>query len=294
MQYARLGVYGDVDAYTLTFEESQTNWPISLQSAHCGDHATYFYPSVAVIGPGLDAPEADALPFELPEGMGAQVFATTDDPAEPHQAIQLEFNNIYYEPLSFAVDIPAAGSYTLAVWEPNGVIGGYVMTTGSQHDLSSGRTVAEMDVVWAQLSDDSWTGQDCDAPLAAESCLPTHGNSVFGDIPAPEEVRNHVGEGFVLTGTVRDTATCMPIMNAEITFWLVNEQGEYDTAHEGILYTNAQGVYRLESNRPGSYGPPGHIHLAIRAEGYSGLVTEYLLSDDDVEGALFDISIAPA
>lgn len=295
MQYARLGVYGDVDAYTLTFEDGQTNWPISLQSAYCGEHATYFYPSVAIIGPGLDAPEADTLPFELPEGIGAQVFATTDDPAKPHQAIQLEFNNLYYDPLNFLVDIPAAGTYTLAVWEPNGVTGGYTMTTGSQHDLFSGRTIEEMDAVWAQImdTDTSWTGQDCDAPLAAESCLATRGESSLAGTPETE-ARSHVGEGFVLTGTVRDTATCMPIMNAEITYWLVNEQGEYDAAHEGILVTNAQGVYRLESNRPGSYGPTGHIHLAIRAEGYSGLVTAYELSEEDVESALFDINIAPA
>lgn len=288
--FGRLAAVGDVDAFAYTFDEPRRDWRVEILVPVCGQHFVEFYPSVALIGPGLNAPEAGALPFELPDSADARVLAMPY--AEKRTA---STNNVVgldaYDGAVMTVDIPQAGRYILAIWEPDGHVGAYALSTGNEHDQFAKRPESELRAAFRALETGSWMGLDCKAPTVAATCTATEGQiGTAAEPEAPE--RSKVGEGFVLTGAVMDSTTCQPISGARITYWLVNEQGEYDDDHRGTLSTNRQGLYRIESNRPGQYGPLPHIHLQIIAPGYQSLVTEYILRGDEDTGE-FPIALLP-
>jgi protocatechuate 3,4-dioxygenase beta subunit len=113
------------------------------------------------------------------------------------------------------------------------------------------------------------------ASARSGSCEPTSADQLgpFYEPGAP--VRARVGDGYVLSGTVRDTR-CRPLPGARIEFWLVNPQGEYDDAHRATVRADATGHYRFQSNRPVSYGGrPAHIHVRLSAPGHAVLVTQH-------------------
>lgn len=84
-------------------------------------------------------------------------------------------------------------------------------------------------------------------------------------------------ERMVLTGTVR-AADCKPLANASLDFWHADEKGEYDLAgyrYRGIVTTDGQGRYRLETNLPPPYsGRPRHIHVKVQRVGGRALTTQ--------------------
>jgi hypothetical protein len=291
-----LGEYGDVDAFTVEFAEGSQTFQFALSVPVCGEHFKDFFPSAAIIGPGLDTPAEGALPFTLANGDGALIFQEGKLDAD---AIRRIFSNndvtgepVYADTLR-NVDIPEAGMYTLAIWEPDGNVGAYMLTTGTEHDQFQQRPDAELEAAFDMLFSQEWMGQDCNAPLAAVSCPATGGIAGDAQIPdGPEQ--NDVGDGFVLTGIVRDSSTCLPLANAQIAFWMTNAEGEYDGVGEGVLYTNAQGRYRLESNVPGQYDDvTPHIHLAISAPGYAISVTEFLFEREGIESGEVDVNLQP-
>ncbi|MBZ0284597.1 MAG: hypothetical protein K8L97_27910 [Anaerolineae bacterium] len=289
--YGRLGTYGDMDAFSFEFNSNVENWPIELAVPICGSHFKDVYPSAALVGPGLEIPAEGSLPFELPEGMGAQIFVNE------HNDSRSGSDNMFaidaYRPSTFQTDIPEAGMYTLVIWEPEGNVGAYVVGTGLNYDQFEPRTDSAIDAAFNELFSGLWMQQDCNAPVAAQSCpLTVNEGGTLADIPQTVE-RAKVGEGFVLTGDVRDATTCLPIEDAQVTYWLVNESGEYDADHEGMASTNAQGAYRIESNRPGSYGPEAHIHLAVSAPGYETVITVYILQSNDESSANFLLALNP-
>ncbi|MCI0712540.1 MAG: hypothetical protein L0154_20455 [Chloroflexi bacterium] len=299
--HGRLGVNGDVDAFSFTFDEAFEDWTIEMRVPVCGEHFAPVYPSLAVIGAGLEAPEAEALPFVLPEGQGAIIL--NSERSEPrvqdsqyyfmYEAAGENFTTHYYLPTTTVVDIPQAGDYTVAVWEPDGHVGAYFVWTGNEHpeDIGAYRNIGELERVFTAIGNGSWMGQDCAAPLVSENCplaLTLTGRFPEHDFPA----RNRVGQGFVLTGTVYEAGTCLPIAGAEVRYEMANADGEYDGIGTGTVYTNQQGSYRIESFLPGRYGAntPPHIHLYISAEGYEGAATEHILSDGETTGQT-DVSL---
>ena len=107
-------------------------------------------------------------------------------------------------------------------------------------------------------------------------------------------VRERVGEGYVLTGTVKSSADCQAIAGAEIEFWLAGPNGQYDEAHRATVFSDKSGRYRFESNFPPKYSwRPPHIHLRISAPGYETLVTQHYPAAGQTEGN-FDLVLAPA
>ncbi len=99
-------------------------------------------------------------------------------------------------------------------------------------------------------------------------------------------VRDRVGRGYELSGTVLSSGDCQPIPKARIEFWLVNPQGEYDDAHRATLFADRKGRYRFESKRPTNYvGRKPHIHIMATAAGYEQLITQHYPLEDDSEGA---------
>jgi hypothetical protein len=295
-QVGRLGAFGDVDAFTVDFPQATNGWSFEAIVPLCGDHFKDFYPSVAIIGPGLETASVDALPFEIPDGMGAQVFnekVTLKSETRPVRSADGITGEPGYGNILHSIDIPEAGQYTIAVFEPEGNIGAYMLATGSNHDMFGDRPKEELEAAYDMLFSREWMGQDCDAPLAVANCPATVGPAGDAQIPDGPE-RTDVGDGFVLTGVVRDSSTCLPLADAKIAFWMANEAGEYDGVGEGVLYTNAQGLYRLESAVPGQYdNVTPHIHLAVSAAGYGQIVTEFLFEQSGLEAGSVDVNLSP-
>jgi protocatechuate 3,4-dioxygenase beta subunit len=84
-------------------------------------------------------------------------------------------------------------------------------------------------------------------------------------------------EKLLLTGVVR-SADCKPLANVRLDFWHANDRGAYDTAgyrYRGLVTTDAEGRYRLETNLPPPYmGRPRHIHVKLQRPGGRVLTTQ--------------------
>ena len=84
-------------------------------------------------------------------------------------------------------------------------------------------------------------------------------------------------EKLVLTGVVR-SADCKPLAGATLDFWHADASGAYDNRgyrYRGIVTSDAQGRYRLETNLPPPYsGRPRHIHVRLQRPGGKILTTQ--------------------
>ena len=280
--FATLGRYGDVDAIQIKIHEAIDDWELNIGVPACGDHFVAFYPMIAVIGEGLPTAKADTLPFDVPVGMGVQVF----DPMDK-EAIR-RISDGFYEAGFLSVDFPAANDYTLAIWEPNGHRGAYVLRFGLVHPEFTPNPIRdqERNKIWQAINSGSWVGQDCDAPVAAADCPPTASRDA-GAMPESAAERWQVGSGYALNGVVLDADTCLPIPEALVRFEMTNTEGEYDGSQVGQIHTNQQGAFRIESVRPGSYeNTPPHIHLIAQADGYELVNPDYVVAADETEGAI--------
>jgi hypothetical protein len=151
----------DVDAFRYTFDGPAKSWSFTLSVPVCGGAFKDFYPSVVLIGPGLKP--TVKLPFKLPKGTGAVVFGQKAR-KDGERAIRRELHNFLevYQTTAQQVDIPQAGDYLLAVWEPSGETGAYMLTTGSRHDQFAKRSWADLSSAFRSMETGSWTGQaDC-------------------------------------------------------------------------------------------------------------------------------------
>lgn len=162
--FSRLDSKTDVDAFRYTFDAPAKSWSLTLSVPVCNDAFQDFYPSVAVIGPGLKQPTA-RLPFRLPKGAGAVVFGqkaraegerfTQDD---PNMGIRV------YETTAQRLAIPQKGDYLVVVWESSGKPGAYMLTTGSRHDQFGKRSERDLELAFRSVETGGWTGRDDCAP----------------------------------------------------------------------------------------------------------------------------------
>ncbi|MWV17949.1 twin-arginine translocation pathway signal protein [Pseudomonas sp. L-22-4S-12] len=88
------------------------------------------------------------------------------------------------------------------------------------------------------------------------------------------------GERLVVTGRVLSADCRTPLPNALVEVWQANSQGLYDTQTpgnftdrgqfhlRGMLYTDGQGRYRIETVLPGRYPVPSNLP---RLERYAGI-----------------------
>lgn len=137
------------------------------------------------------------------------------------------------------------------------------------------------------------------APAAAtgggpQKCPPTQADQL-GPFYVPDApVRARVGQGYVLSGTVRSSLDCAAIAGAKIELWLTGPSGSYDDDHRATLFAAGQGGYRFESNFPPPYGNrPPHIHIRVSAPGFATLVTQHY-PEAGTSSAVFDLVLAPA
>ena len=132
------------------------------------------------------------------------------------------------------------------------------------------------------------------AALASPLAFPSVGRAQSCGMPTPEDmegpfykagapVRASIAEAgssaprMVLSGRVL-SARCQPLANAKLDFWHADAQGEYDHKgfrYRGLVVTDAQGRYRLETNQPPPYsGRPRHIHVKLQPQGGKILTTQ--------------------
>ncbi len=75
---------------------------------------------------------------------------------------------------------------------------------------------------------------------------------------------NSRAEKLIVSGLVLSMSGCKPLAGVRLDFWHADDKGVYDDAgfrYRGVVETDAQGCYRLETNLPPPYmGRPRHIH----------------------------------
>jgi protocatechuate 3,4-dioxygenase beta subunit len=127
----------------------------------------------------------------------------------------------------------------------------------------------------------------------ARSCEPTQPDSLGPFYEAGAPVRDRVGEGYVLRGSVLSVEGCQEIAGAQVELWLAGPDGEYRDDYRATLFSGDAGEYRFESHFPPPYqGRPSHIHIRVTAPGYQELVTQHYPEEGD-EGANFDLVLLP-
>ena len=112
-------------------------------------------------------------------------------------------------------------------------------------------------------------------PSAAQSaCTPTRPDieGPFYEPNAPE--RDRTGEGLIVFGTVRSSVDCALIAGARIEWWSASPGGQYDDDHRATQLVDREGRYRYETDFPGNYGRPLHLHVRVTAPGHRDLVTQ--------------------
>ena len=113
--------------------------------------------------------------------------------------------------------------------------------------------------------------------------------------PRKKTGRNSKAEKLVLTGIVR-SADCRPLAGVTLDFWHADASGAYDNAgyrYRGVVTTDADGRYRLETNLPPPYsGRPRHIHVMLQRPGGKVLTTQlYLPGEARNENAALVVKI---
>jgi protocatechuate 3,4-dioxygenase beta subunit len=85
-------------------------------------------------------------------------------------------------------------------------------------------------------------------------------------------------EKLIVSGLVLSMSGCKPLAGVKLDFWHADDKGVYDDTgfrYRGVVETDAQGRYRLETNLPPPYmGRPRHIHVKTRLRGGPILTTQ--------------------
>jgi hypothetical protein len=162
--YGRVESDEDVDAIAYEFIEPTSNWLVELAVPVCGEHFAPFIPSIAVLGDDLPTVEADRLPFELPQGMGALVL-TGGGLIEMARSENYLFSGETQRFVRYDSDILLnRGEYLLVVWEPDGHTGAYALSIMGVHpDYVDAMEANRIDEAFDLVNSGSWMGQDCDA-----------------------------------------------------------------------------------------------------------------------------------
>ena len=120
--------------------EGEAGFPLYIQlGVPVVDRLSDYRPSVALVAPGLPEP-TEALPFDLPEGTGIQVFDTqaVDAPGEFYEPFTQTDSWVWVEE---TVELPETGQAWLVAWDPGNQTGKLWVATGTVEDFSDVETV---------------------------------------------------------------------------------------------------------------------------------------------------------
>ncbi len=127
----------------------------------------------------------------------------------------------------------------------------------------------------AQLEPTPACGDDDDEPTPAQ----TEGPYYTPNTPERASLleTGMAGTKLALTGLVVNLR-CEPVARALVDFWQCDDAGVYDNVGytlRGHQFTDAQGIYRLETIVPGLYpGRTRHIHVKVQAPNQPVLTTQ--------------------
>lgn len=125
----------------------------------------------------------------------------------------------------------------------------------------------------------------------ARRCKPTPHDEIGPYYKPDAPLRTKIGEGYVLSGVVRDAVTCKPISQARIEVWMAGPQGAYGDQWRATLVSDRQGNYRIETPRAVPYARrPPHIHILVDIKNYAGLITQHY-PKPGARSARFDLII---
>ncbi len=112
-------------------------------------------------------------------------------------------------------------------------------------------------------------------PSAAQSaCTPTRPDSKGPFYEPNATERDRTGRGLIVSGVVRSVSDCALIAGARIEWWSASPGGQYDDDHRAMQLVDREGRYRYETDFPGNYGRPLHLHVRVTAPGHRALVTQ--------------------
>ena len=140
--------------------------------------------------------------------------------------------------------------------------------------------------------------------LAAESCIPTEGDSLgpfyVAGTTVPEDLNRggRPGEPLMVTGRILSAGPDhAPLSDARIEVWQTDGDGRYypqGSGHvsdytdseidlRGTVLTGEAGRYQFRTVVPGGYFPrPRHFHYRVTAPGHTALVTQLYLTGNGV------------
>ena len=134
-----------------------------------------------------------------------------------------------------------------------------------------------------QIPAEQWPELACTPP---EPATPPMTEGPFYKTGAPERdsllETGMPGTKLTLMGYVLDT-DCQPVANARLDFWQADDSGVYDNQGydlRGVVQTDAQGRYRIETILPGLYpGRTAHIHVKVQPPEGAELTTQLFFPD---------------
>ena len=121
-------------------------------------------------------------------------------------------------------------------------------------------------------------------------CEPTESNpggtnNYIPDAPALDSL----GDGFVITGTVRSAAGCRPLEGVRVQVWLATETGS-EQDNRASLRTDASGQYRIETAPTvPQFGEP-NIHVGYDDGKYGEVFIRRMVDLDDTR-AVVDLNL---
>ena len=122
---------------------------------------------------------------------------------------------------------------------------------------------------------------------ARATCTPTHDDGVSPTYKPGAPLRQSVGHGHILRGTVRSSRDCAPIAGATVEVWPEYEGRGHPDEYRASVVTGADGRYSFECPLP------EHIHMRIAADGYLPIGNNSHHPNGRAEGTL-DIVLQPA
>jgi Carboxypeptidase regulatory-like domain len=126
-------------------------------------------------------------------------------------------------------------------------------------------------------------------PAAASTCVASYEepDALSPSYRPGAPVREVVGQGHLLTGTVRSSRDCAPVAGARVELWPeIAGQGHPDGQRATVL-TGPDGGYRFQSD------PPEHIHMRVSAEGFEPVASNRYHPEGSAAGR-FDVLLTPA
>ncbi len=121
---------------------------------------------------------------------------------------------------------------------------------------------------------------------AATESNPGGTNNYIPDAPALDSL----GEGFVITGTVRAVAGCRALEDVRVQVWLATETGS-EQDNLASVRTDAEGRYRIETSPTvPQFGEP-NIHVGYDDGKYGEVFIRRVVDLDDTR-AVVDLNLA--